>query len=362
MISQKRVYFCKNIQYMRIWVILLFIVPASLFGQHIDVFPNLQGNELLDSIRMSYTPESTLGYSKARDTLFRNILAVNNVIECIYTDWTITLDPSKDPTDFAYNLNINTEHIYPQSKGAQFEPMRSNMYNLYSVRENVNTDRGNDPFGEIPDDKTEWWYYKDKKQKEIPSSDIELYSEKGNSLFEPKENRKGDVARSIMYFYTIYQSTCDGIDPNYFTLMSEDLCKWHIADPVDTDEWNRNILISAYQNNKTNPFILDCTIPQRSYCAGNGLFCTPTNSSKGRMAIAPLKIYPSTGSAGTTIHLDSSIPIAKLLVLDSSGKKVDFDYINQDNLILKNTTKGIFFIFSLDQEGRFNGYAKFIMI
>lgn len=348
---------------MRTWILFCFIFPISIYSQHIPVYPGLEGEELLESIRTGYTPESTLGYSKARDTLFRNILAVDNVIKCIYTDWAITLDPSKDPTDDAYNQKINSEHLYPQSKGAEYEPMRSNMYNLFPVRENVNTDRSNDPFGEVQDNKAQWWYYQDIRQKEIPTTNIDLYSEKGEGKFEPKENRKGDIARSIMYFYTVYRSTCDAADPNYFLLMSEDLCKWHYADPVDTDEWNRNILISAYQNNKSNPFVLDCTLPERSYCSGLGLTCTPTGSNNRNVTIQVLKIFPSSGVAGSPFKINTPGQTDKIFILDSTGKKIEFNLNDSGKTIrLIKGTPGLYFIFSTDTEGRINGYGKYIML
>ena len=51
------------------------------------------------------------------------------------------------------------------------------MYNLYPVRENVNTDIQH-PFGDIDDNQTQWWYYQDIKQSNKPSANIDLYSEK----------------------------------------------------------------------------------------------------------------------------------------------------------------------------------------
>ncbi|MFN8329951.1 MAG: hypothetical protein U0T81_01815 [Saprospiraceae bacterium] len=45
-------------------------------------------------------------------------------------------------------------------------------------------------------------------------------------------------------------------------------CVTGIQDPVDSLEWKRTFMISQYQDGKANPFVLDCTLPQRCYCEG----------------------------------------------------------------------------------------------
>ncbi|HMT78222.1 MAG: endonuclease [Saprospiraceae bacterium] len=348
---------------MRHLLFLLFFTPNILFSQHNPVFPSLSKDELLQAIKEGYTPANTLGYNTARDTLFRNILAVDNKLKCLYTDWEITLNPSLDPSDNAFSQNVNTEHIYPQSKGAKVEPARSNMYNLYPVRENVNTDRSNDPFGDIDDNQTQWWYYQDIKQSNKPSANIDLYSEKIGGKFEPKESRKGDIARSIMYFYTIYTSECNALDPNYFVSMSNDLCKWHFLDPVDQDEWNRNILIASYQDQKSNPFILDCTIPERSYCSDLGYKCVPSNSLNSHIDYKPLTIMPNIGTNGTVIHINAKEEESTIIVMDSQGSQVAcFKTTMNNSFSLDSIPTGVYFIFSKNKEGYITGSGRYIKL
>lgn len=342
---------------------LLFFIPTLVFSQHTPVFPTLSKDELILAIKENYTPGKTLGYNFARDTLFRNILAVDNKLTCLYTDWEITLNPSLDPSDNAFSQNVNTEHIYPQSKGAKVEPARSNMYNLFPVRENVNTDRSNDPYGDIDDNQTQWWYYQDIKQSNKPTTNIDLYSEKIGGKFEPKESRKGDIARSVMYFYTIYSSECNALDPNYFVSMANDLCKWHYLDPVDQDEWNRNILIAAYQDQKSNPFILDCTIPERSYCSDLGYKCTPSNSLNSHIEYKSLTIMPNIGINGTIIHINAKEDENKIIIMDAKG-----DYVTSIDISLNNTftldqiPTGTFFLFTKNKEGYITGSGRYIKL
>ena len=83
-------------------------------------------------------------------------------------------------------------------------------------------------------------------------------------FLRPREEVKGNIARAVFYFYAIYQSTANSKDPNFFHLQKETLYLWHLADPVDAVEKERNKLISLQQGNE-NPFISDSTLAWRAY-------------------------------------------------------------------------------------------------
>jgi hypothetical protein len=146
------------------------------------------------------------------------------------------------------------------------------MHHLYPSRVKINSDRGNHPFGESQDNLTDKWYRNNEELNSKPSINIDEYSElylsSIENLFEPRENVKGDIARSMFYIYTFYSKTLLAKQPDtdiFFETQRNTLCDWHFADPVDEKEWNRNLKISSYQG-KYNPFILDCTVAQRLYC------------------------------------------------------------------------------------------------
>jgi endonuclease I len=331
---------------MRKVILFYFLcVPIYIFGQHQDVFPGLSGEQLTDSIRARYT-STTLGYSSARDTLFRNILAVDNQMECLYSGWVITLHPDQDPTKDAFSQNVNTEHIYPQSKGAKEEPAVSNMYILYPELDYLNSSRGTIPFGDVKDSETQVWYYQKQKRHSIPPSDsIDLFTELGAQRFEPRESVKGDVARSVFYFYTIYRSECQRLDSTFFPTMAHDLCLWHYADPVSQNEWNKNALIKLYQGGKDNPFILDCTLPERSYCSESGLKCTPGQVREAH-TLSEINIYPNPVLDQVNVH--STVNIDRLVILDSRGAKVRDINIKSDQpdtkILTDDWSHGAYFI------------------
>lgn len=265
--------------------VLLLHAQADAQEQQ-TLFPGLTGNELLEAIQDQYTPSIVQTYAIARDSLFARIDQVNDSLRCVYTGYKVYLDPEEDPTVAAYmNGNgLNTEHTYPQAKGASLEPARADMHHLFPTRVDVNQVRDNFAFAEIPDNTTERWFYLDQFRNSTPTSNIDSYSEFRNGAFEPPEAHKGDVARAMFYFYTIYRDQAVAADSDYFAGQMQTLCNWHYLDPVDEKEWNRTWQIAHYQDGKANPFVLDCTLAQRLYCQGtegNCLLDTPITPDQG---------------------------------------------------------------------------------
>ena len=186
------------------WTILYWLCFTQLSAQ---IEPCKFGQSLITALRTHYTPTQTLGYSNARDTLYSQIDNNGLNLSCIYSNFTVTLDPTIDPSISAFQggNGINAEHVYPQSKGASQEPARSDMHNIRPSRVQVNSARGSCVFDEVADSDTEFWFYLNTQLTTIPNSNIDQYSEKDEEdcRFEPQESSKGDIARAVFYFYTI---------------------------------------------------------------------------------------------------------------------------------------------------------------
>ena len=233
------------------------------------LFPDLTGADLEAAIVANYTTTTVLDYGMARDTLFAKIEARSDTLVGVYTGYRLYLPPGEDPTSYAFEEGgINTEHIYPRSKGAANGRGNSDMHHLAPTRIQPNADRGSLPFGEVPDAQAARWYYLDQVRGSPPPQEIiDLYSEwLPNQLFEPREDYKGNVARAVFYFYTIYRDAAQAADPDFFEQQRATLCQWHVADPVDTREYSRGQAIAAYQDGIPNPFVVDCSLAQRLYC------------------------------------------------------------------------------------------------
>ena len=174
---------------------------------------------------------------------------------------------------FQNNAGINAEHTWPQSKGAENLPMAADLHHLFPSEIRANADRGNLPFGEIPDNLTDTWYIQKQRVAAPEPDEIDEYSELDTSFpgsgyagrWEPKEAMKGDLARAHFYFWTVYRAEAQAADPNFFNVEKNDLRAWARLDTVDAVEFRRNELVAVREGNTLNPFIVDPTLVDRAY-------------------------------------------------------------------------------------------------
>ena len=241
-----------------IYIFILF--SPAICQEQIGI--GLYQNELITYLQTNYTSNQFLGYDNARDILYSEIDNNNNNVYCIYTNYSVQTNTSEDPSTHMYNNGINCEHLWPQSLGASGMPMKSDLHHLRPCKENVNSSRGNKPFNEILDYQTNTWFWLEYSANNIPQNNLNEYSESGSTAFEPREDVKGDVARSLFYFYTIYN---DVADDNFFNSQKDILYDWHNNDPPNNLEIDRTWAIADYQNNIPNPFVLDNSLIFRAY-------------------------------------------------------------------------------------------------
>ena len=254
------------------------LVAAPLaHGQQVpqqSIYPELEGQALIDALRADYAPAQTMGYDVARDTLYAYEQRTDGALIGEYTGYTIQLDPTADPSYDAYLKGINAEHTFPQSMGAGSEPAKSDLHNLFPVKSDVNSSRSNHPYAEISDNETDTWFYQSQELTTTPSSNIDYYSERDgthpdpnfSARFEPREDHSGDGARAVFYFYTIYQAQADDA---FFDVQRQDLLDWHNSDQVDYEEYARSEFIASHQGT-ANPFILDTTLARRAFGSYSG--------------------------------------------------------------------------------------------
>ncbi len=263
-------------------MIMMFAYTMSMVNAQNRILPHLDGDMLKRALVDDYKPGFVELYTDARIKMYREIYNTSDSVECLYSGHKVYLPPFVSaPIQYLYNNEnpngINAEHIYPRSKGANEENGNafSDLHNLAPSRIAVNSARSNFAFTEITDTETDLWFYRDQTQtnlENIPLDKLGKYAEADiidsffEGFFEPREEVKGDVARSIFYFYTMYQEEALEADPEFFENMREVLCQWHKMDPADSIEYQRNLLKAKYQQGKSNPFILDCSLANRLYC------------------------------------------------------------------------------------------------
>lgn len=251
-------------------LLLLCTIQMNGFSQNL-IHPCETGDPLLNLVVTDYKPTLFLLYDDMRDTMYARVDGHDGVVNCIYSNYTINLDPNIDPSSSAYFQGINAEHTFPRSKGAQDEPALSDMHSIFPCKDNINSDRSNCEYYEIDDATTGFWYKEDEILTTIPTTDIDLYCEKDLEgfdcgYFEPRESTKGDVARAIFYFYTMYKAQADAsFDPDFFHRQKDLLLQWHDNDPATQEEIDRSDRVAIYQSGKPNPFVVDSTLARRCY-------------------------------------------------------------------------------------------------
>lgn len=226
------------------------------------LYEDLSGTELRAQLLECYSPCNTFSYTIARRYLYSEVDVVNGQVNTIYSKETRSVNPQGTQSfiQAALEQNINCEHVYPQSLGADEEPARADMYHIYPELEYVNSTRSNLPFGNIADNDANIWYLEDQSSTATPSNP-ENWARANSNFFEPSDDRKGDVARSVFYFYLIYN---DVADQAFFESMRETLLQWNEDDPVDQYERTRRNKVQSFQGND-NPFITDEDLAQRLY-------------------------------------------------------------------------------------------------
>ena len=255
------------------WV--LAVLPLVGQAQVIPPLPapapaSLSGVPLRDWLRTNwYDPyRVVLSYADARAKMYNYADNYSNSVVCVYSGYSETVPLNFNNTSTGVVNNINCEHSIPQSWFRETTRMRSDMHHLYPTYIQWNSNRGSDPYGEIPDTQTTLWMRLTQSQTGIPTANIAEYSEDGPGKFEPREDHKGNLARTAFYFYTMHAGQPDLVSTGHNDINTladlNTLYQWHLADPVDAHELERNRRVAASQGNY-NPYIEDPSLVARAW-------------------------------------------------------------------------------------------------
>ncbi len=255
-----------------VFAVLAWTATLSAQPTQVVLQPTLSGDELSTWVRQNYYPTNSMSYTTARQQLYGFVDLRNDSVRCVYTGSRFFYNGSVSSSIDAANANtFNAEHTWPQSYFNENLPMRSDLHHLFPTWNNVNSARGNFPFEEIPDSETAtWWGPNKTSTTSDPALSIrDQYSESASGRFEPREDHKGNVARAMFYFWTIYRTNSAMVnDPQgneaFFNGMKNTLYQWHLADPVDAVELQRSNRVASVQG-RDNPFVLDSTLARRIY-------------------------------------------------------------------------------------------------
>lgn len=161
------------------------------------------------------------------------------------------------------NNVMNKEHSFPKSWwGGNNNDAYKDLMHLYPVNSVANSTRNNWPYGEVAVPKK----ISNKCTNPRFKHGTPVSGQGGGSetVFEPDDEFKGDLARTYFYMVTCYQNltwqdkgTYTAAQGTYPTLQPwaiDMLLRWHREDPVSDKELNRNEAVYEIQGNR-NPFI-----------------------------------------------------------------------------------------------------------
>ena len=219
-------------------------------------------------------------YNVARDNMYGSIDNVNGDVTCVYTARVATFNdrPGANANSF------NCEHTFPQGFFNQGLPMRSDIHHLFPTDVSSNSQRGNYEFGVVTGNPS-WSVGGSKKG-----------SNGSQTVFEPRDDHKGAVARALFYFVIRYQDYANHVQGQEATLRN-----WF--DQYQPTAWDiqRNNDIYALQNNR-NPFV---DYPQ--------LLKRITTISGNSVAAAVQDLYVSRDTIDMRNQTDSTLYTATLV-------------------------------------------------
>jgi hypothetical protein len=209
---------------------------------------------------------------------------------------------------------------YPSSNGPEY----SDYFNLYPTNQNdANAIRSNYPLGEVVN--VNYTYLGCKYGTDV----------NGHTVFEPRDEQKGDAARSMFYMATCYNTSNQNwglpnpISASIMYGQDQDLLKrWHYQDLPDAREIAKNDFVDSLQGNR-NPFIdsvnYACYIdfdnmtwigtPQLP-CNTVSVFETPANTNS-------VSVYPNPGDEQFNLEYNSNVAeVLTVEVADLTGRVV----------------------------------------
>ncbi len=320
-----------NYKFLFLILFLFLFLSLTLHSQEI-IFPGLRGDSLTTELQKYYTPKKVLKYDDARTKLYTEIFLERDSIECFYSGYKIPVPSGTNILSWTARYGIQTEHLFPRSLGSAAMPALGDLHHLVPARATINALRKKAPFQDIPDEHTKYWIHQDKVTTTIPRKEINQYSEFKSNAFEPLESRKGDIARSIFYFYTLYKSAADKKSKTFFSSMVPDLCTWHRSDKADSIEIKRSLAIARIQSN-VNPFIFDPSLAERCFCAGY-----PDNPVKAYS----FNIYPNPSKGLFYIDIPDYKGPLIMKIFNESGKLLETHHLMYSGLMGWRLGKGIY--------------------
>ena len=159
----------------------------------------------------------------------------------------------------------------------------------------------------------------------------------GQTVFEPRDEHKGDAARAMMYEAICYTT----ISGNSWALPSYQnqylLKQWHFQDPPDNWEIARNDFVDSLQNNR-NPFV--DSIDYACFVNFSNMTYEPLacEASINELLNNGFITYPNPSKDEINLHVDATT-ISSYQIIDFQGRVVLSADVNNLALVKANISK-----------------------
>lgn len=302
---------------------------------------NTASATFVDDLTDLINPHNFISYFNYKQTMMaqfeeRDTTEGRSFVTCVYSGERKVYEGSFDWTA----QNFSREHVFAHSWMPSFpaDSPESDEYvdqhNLQPTNfSNVNAVRSNYPLGVVVDVQSSYLGSK-------LGNDAN-----GNRVFEPRDDMKGNVARSMMYMAACYNGV-DGIwaFPDMISFVipygqdAEVIKQWHFNDLPDDYEIARNEYVYSVQNNR-NPFIdsvsFACFIDFSSMdYEALGCFTSVEEALNDNMRIYPVPanniVYVQVN--GTEIQGYEVVDIQGRTVLNNSDISTPLVNLNTSNL------------------------------
>ncbi|HEU0136612.1 MAG TPA: endonuclease [Flavobacterium sp.] len=251
----------------------------------------------------------------------------------------------------------NREHLVPQSyfENFQINPMKNDPFHVVPSDGWVNGQRNNLPFGPVGSAT----YTSSNGSKKGQNTNVGYSAGYAGVVFEPIDEFKGDIARSLLYFSTRYEDFMDNFynaadasttqakamfDGSTNKVFSDTflsiLLTWHQNDPVSAKEIAINNAVYNFQGNR-NPYIdhpeYACQI-WITACAA-----LSTDSYVGNLEVA---VYPNP-SNDNNIRINSKKELTSIAVININGQTIRTEIApsSHNNIyLIENLPSGFYFL------------------
>lgn len=203
------------------------------------------GQDLKESLHQIIKDHKSFSYKQARRYLFGHLHLEKEsgayFVQDVYCEQKISSEFGVGPNQIPDYKVINCEHTWPQSRfnnSMSINAQKTDLHHLFPTDSRANSSRSNILFGEVRG--------RDVHENCSSSQRGQDVISRGTS-FEPPPTHRGNVARALFYFSVRYKTPISQDEETH-------LRKWHLDDPVDQDESDRNENIYELQGNR-NPFI-----------------------------------------------------------------------------------------------------------